>query len=130
MLLLVHPKGTESAIYSRQVIGVIYHTSCPSRRCSNIRAPLNFVASLLWLRTASSLLGRSLKQHNPMEKLRSAWSLCWLKKKPFSNGKRHMLPVTSSPGGSLQFCFLRSSSKAIALRDVLLRVSVQSVSLF
>ena len=51
-------------------------------------------------------------------------SVGWKKKKPFSNGKRHMLQVTSSPAGSLPFCFSRSSSKVIALRDVLLRVSV------
>ena len=96
----------------------LFCTSCPARRCSGICAPLNFVASnsLLGLRTASSLPSRSLKQHNPMEKLCSALSLCWLKKNPFSNGKRHMLPVTSSPGGSLPFCFLRSSSKVLALR--------------
>ena len=90
-------------------------TSCPARRCSGIRAPLNFVASLLtvapllWLRSASSIPDRSL---NPqMTSLRS-YFLCFelllaskkKKKKPFSNGKTPSLLVsTSSPGGSLPF---------------------------
>ena len=34
---------------------IIYMTSCPARRCSGICAPLNFVASLLWVRSSSSL---------------------------------------------------------------------------
>ena len=36
--------------YGETLSPFIFITSCPARRCSGIRAPLNFVASLLWLR--------------------------------------------------------------------------------
>ena len=91
---------------------VIILTSCPARHCSGICAPLNFVALLLWLRSASSFPDQSLKRlpiDYSIEKLCSALNFCFLQKRPFSNGKIHTLLVTSSPGGSLFFCFSRSS---------------------
>ena len=103
-------------------------TSCPARRCSGIRAPLNFIASLLWLRSASSLPDRSLNpQITPVEKLCSALNFCWFEnKRPFSNGKTFTLLVTSCPGGSLPYCFSRSSH----CRAETCFFSVQSLSLF
>ena len=53
-------------------------TSCPARRCLGIRAPLNFVASLPWLHSASSLPDRNTD--DPIEKFCSAVNFCWLQK--------------------------------------------------
>ena len=58
-------------------------TSCPARRCSGICAPLNFVASLLWVRSSSSL--RSCARLRSTLSLRSCAplnfdaSLLWLR---------------------------------------------------
>ena len=99
------------------------YTSCPARRCSGIRAPL------LWLRTASSLLGRSPNPQIIHWEIWLCFELFYIKK-AFSNGKRHMLLVTSSPGGSLPFCFSRSSSKVLAMRRrAFLRLRAVCVSL-
>ena len=97
-------------------------------------APLNFVASLPWLRSCAQLCRfavvhsassplRSLPQptENPIEKPCSALNLCGLEKK----GRFRMvidinaqLLVTSSPGGSL--LFLRSRSFSLLCGDVIL----------
>ena len=123
-------------------------TSCPARRCSGTRAPLNFVASLLCMAPLSFvasflcsaqlcrfapvaplsfLASRVIPQptENPIEKLCSALNFCWLGKRSFSNDKAFTLLVTSSPGGSLP-CFSRSSP----WHAQTCLFSVQSVSLF
>ena len=73
-------------------------TGCPVQRCSGIRAPLNFVDSLLWLRSASSLPERSLNpQITSLRNFFLLWTSAALKKRPSSNDKTWTLLVTSSP---------------------------------
>ena len=58
-------------------------TSCPARRCSGICAPLNFVASLLWLRSTLSLCScawlRSTLSLRSCAPLNFDASLLWLR---------------------------------------------------
>ena len=67
-------------LLSQEFSYVIYfRTSCPARRCSGIRAPLNLVASLLWLCSTLSLrscwLHSTLSLRSCAPLMRSALSL-------------------------------------------------------
>ena len=90
-------------------------------------APLNFVASLLWLRSASSLPDWSLNpQITPLRNFSLLWTSAGLKQKGRFRMVIQALLVTSSPGGSLPFCISKSSP----CRAETCFFSVQSVSLF
>ena len=93
-------------------------TNCPAQRCLGIRAPLNFVSSLLWLCSALPFPNRSLNaQITSLRNFVLLWTAVGLKKKrPFSNGKTYtswlLLQASwllSLLGARLPFCFSRSS---------------------
>ena len=85
-------------------------TDWPSRRCSGIRAPPNFVVLLL-CQLPRLQIDRSTHRWPSWETLLCFKLLLASKKRLFSNGKSHTLQDTSSPGGSLPFCFSRSPHK-------------------
>ena len=91
-------------------------TSCAARRSHSRSAQLCRFTPIC-LHTASSLLGRSF---NP-QMTRGETPFCFdflltIAKKTGFRMVKYMLRVTSFPGGTLPFCFSRSSSKVLAMR--------------
>ena len=72
-------------------------TNCPAQRCLGIRAPLNFVSSLLWLCSSLPFPNRSLNpQITSLRNFVLLWTAVGLKKKGCFRMVRHIPPGYSS----------------------------------
>ena len=127
--LAVQP-GVARAFALRSTL--LLHSCGSAQRCRFAPvASLNFVASLLWLHSASSIPDRSLNpQMTPLRSFVLHWTSVGFKKKPFSNCSDIHTPgnFLSWRQPALLYMFLQILSSQCG--DVPLRVSVQPVPLF